>query len=37
MIFDMDKDYITINIAEYPRFDEMKTQVSVDGKLYPFN
>ena len=33
--FDMDKDYLTINIAEYPRFDEMKTQVSVDGKLYP--
>lgn len=33
--FDMDKDYVTINIAEYPRFDEMKTQVSVDGKLYP--
>ena len=31
----MDKDYLTINIAEYPRFDEMKTQVSVDGKLYP--
>ena len=24
-----------INIAEYPRFDEMKTQVNVDGKLYP--
>jgi HD superfamily phosphohydrolase len=26
---------IFINIAEYPRFDEMKTQVSVDGKLFP--
>ena len=33
--YDIDKDYIFINIAEYPRFDEMKTQVSVDGKLYP--
>ena len=33
--YDLDKDYVFINIAEYPRFDEMKTQVSVDGKLYP--
>ena len=33
--YGMDKDYIIINIAEYPRFDEMKTQVSLDGKLYP--
>ena len=24
-----------INIAAYPRFDEMKTQVDLDGKLYP--
>ena len=33
--YDIDKDYVFINIAEYPRFDEMKTQVNVDGKLYP--
>ena len=31
----LDKDYVFINIAEYPRFDEMKTQVSVEGKLFP--
>ena len=33
--YDIEKDYVFINIAAYPRFDEMKTQVSVDGKLYP--
>ena len=33
--YGLHKDYIFINIAEYPRFDEMKTQVNVDGKLYP--
>ncbi len=33
--YDLDKDYVFINIAEYPRFDEMKTQVSVEDKLYP--
>ena len=33
--YGIDKDYVFINIAEYPRFDEMKTQVSVDGKLFP--
>ncbi|WP_458404302.1 HD domain-containing protein [Methanobrevibacter sp.] len=33
--YDIDKDYVYINIAEYPRFDEMKTQVNLDGKLYP--
>ena len=32
--YDIDKDYVFINIAEYPRFDEMKTQVNLDGKLY---
>jgi HD superfamily phosphohydrolase len=32
--YDIEKDYVFINIAEYPRFDEMKTQVNVDGKLY---
>ena len=35
--YDIDKDYVFINIAEYPRFDEMKTQVSVEGKLYPLS
>lgn len=33
--YGLDKDYVFINIAEYPRFDEMKTQVSVEGKLFP--
>ena len=33
--YDIEKDYVFINIAEYPRFDEMKTQVDLDGKLYP--
>lgn len=33
--YNLNKDYVFINIAEYPRFDEMKTQVNVDGKLYP--
>lgn len=35
--YGLDKDYVFINIAEYPRFDEMKTQVNVDGKLYPLS
>lgn len=35
--YNLDKDYVILNIAEYPRFDEMKTQVSVDNKLYPLN
>ena len=35
--YNIDKDYVFINIAEYPRFDEMKTQVNVDGKLYPLS
>lgn len=33
--YGMDKNYVFINIAEYPRFDEMKTQVNVENKLYP--
>ena len=33
--YGLDKDYVFINIAEYPRFDEMKAQVSVDGRLFP--
>ena len=35
--FGLDKDYVFINIAEYPRFDEMKTQVSVEDKLFPLS
>jgi HD superfamily phosphohydrolase len=35
--FEIDKEYLIINIAEYPKFDEMKTQVSLDNKLYPLN
>ena len=35
--YGLDKDYVFINIAEYPRFDEMKTQVSVDGRLFPLS
>ena len=33
--YGIDKDYVIINIAAYPRFDEMKTQVDLEGKLYP--
>lgn len=33
--YKIDENYVFINIAEYPRFDEMKTQVNLDGKLYP--
>ena len=33
--YNIDEDYVFINIAEYPRFDEMKTQVDLDGKLSP--
>lgn len=33
--YEIEKEYVFINIAAYPRFDEMKTQVNVDGKLYP--
>ncbi len=35
--YGIDRNYVFINIAEYPRFDEMKTQVSVDNKLYPLS
>ncbi|MDL2270716.1 HD domain-containing protein [Methanobrevibacter sp. OttesenSCG-928-I08] len=34
---EIDKNYVIVNIAEYPEFDEMKTQVSSDGKLYHLN
>ncbi|KZX17824.1 HD domain protein [Methanobrevibacter cuticularis] len=30
----IDKDYIILNIPEYPSFDEMKTQVALDNELY---
>lgn len=33
--YNLDKDYIMLNIAEYPRFDEMKTQVALNDKYYP--
>lgn len=33
--YNINEDYVFINIAAYPRFDEMKTQVDLDGKLYP--
>ena len=33
--FNINKEHVFINIAEYPRFDEMKTQVNVDERLYP--
>ena len=35
--FKIDKEYIILNIAEYPKFDEMKTQVSSQDKLYHLN
>jgi len=31
---EIDKDYVILNIPEYPIFSEMKTQVSVRGKLF---
>ncbi|MDR2967516.1 MAG: HD domain-containing protein [Methanobacteriaceae archaeon] len=31
---DIEKDYVILNIPEYPNFSEMKTQVSFGGKLY---
>ncbi len=34
---DIDKDYIILNIPEYPRFDEMKTQVALGDKLFHLN
>jgi len=30
----IDKDYVILNIPEYPRFDEMKTQVAVGEELF---
>jgi len=34
---EIDKDYIILNIPEYPRFDEMKTQVAVEDRLFHLN
>jgi len=31
---EIDKDYVILNIPEYPRFDEMKTQVAVEDRLF---
>lgn len=33
--FNIDKDNVIINIAEFPRLDEMKTQILLEDKLYP--
>lgn len=31
---EIDKDYVILNIPEYPRFDEMKTQVALEDRLF---
>ena len=33
----IDKDYVFLNLPEYPRFDEMKTQVAVGDRLFHLN
>jgi HD superfamily phosphohydrolase len=33
----IDKDYVILNIPEYPRFDEMKTQVALGDELFHLN
>lgn len=33
----IDRDYVILNIPEYPRFDEMKTQVAFGDKLFHLN
>jgi uncharacterized protein len=33
----IDKDYVIVNLPEYPRFDEMKTQVSLGNELFHLN
>ena len=35
--FNIDRNYLIINLPEYPRFDEMKTWVSFGDKLYHLN
>jgi HD superfamily phosphohydrolase len=32
--FDIDKDYVILNLPEYPNFSETKTHVSFRGKLF---
>jgi HD superfamily phosphohydrolase len=32
--YDLDKNYVFLNIAEYPKFDEMKTQVFDGEEIY---
>lgn len=32
--YDLDKDYIFINLPEYPKFTEMETQVEIGSDLY---
>lgn len=34
---DIDEDYVILNIPEYPRFDEMKTQVAFGDELFHLN
>ncbi|RBQ22564.1 Deoxyguanosinetriphosphate triphosphohydrolase-like protein [Candidatus Methanobinarius endosymbioticus] len=34
---DIDKDYVILNIPEYPRFDEMKTQMALGDELFHLN
>lgn len=33
----IDRDYVILNIPEYPRFDEMKTQVAFGDRLFHLN
>lgn len=33
----IDRNYVILNMPEYPRFDEMKTQVAVEDKLFHLN
>jgi HD superfamily phosphohydrolase len=35
--FNINRENVIINITDYPRFDEMKTQVSLNNKLYHLN
>lgn len=35
--FNLNRDYVILNLPEYPSFDEMKTWVSLGDKLYHLN
>jgi HD superfamily phosphohydrolase len=35
--FNLDRDYVILSLPEYPRFDEMKTWVSLGENLYHLN